>query len=89
MQATAIPYCLERRDVRVQAKSGKGKTCVFVLSILNMLEQKAGPPQCLVLCNTREMAIQVADEFSRFAKHLQQFQVLQLLGKIPVTIQTK
>ena len=38
VQTQAIPYCLERRDVRVQAKSGKGKTCVFVLSVLNMLQ---------------------------------------------------
>lgn len=43
VQAIAIPYCLELRDVRVQAKSGKGKTCVFVLSVLNMLELNPGP----------------------------------------------
>ena len=90
VQALAIPYCLERRDVRVQAKSGKGKTCVFVLSILNMLERGAhGLPQALVLCNTRELALQISDEFTRFAKHLQGITSYTVVGKTPLSQQQK
>lgn len=91
VQTTAIPYCLERRDVRVQAKSGKGKTCIFVLSVLNMLEVGPGPTpvKCLVLCNTRELAIQITDEFKRFSKHLPDVRVLTLIGKVPINQQIK
>lgn len=91
IQAQAIPYCLERRDVRVQAKSGKGKTCVFVLSVLNLLEVTAAttPVRCLVLCNTRELAIQITDEFRRFGKHLPSIKTLTLIGKVPVNQQIK
>ncbi|CAL5978680.1 DEAD-box_helicase [Hexamita inflata] len=88
VQAQAIPYCLERRDVRVQAKSGKGKTCVFVLSVLNMIDFTIPGIQCVVLCNTRELALQIADEFSRFSKHLPAKSVT-LIGKTPANIQIK
>jgi len=72
VQALAIPYALERRDLVCQAKSGKGKTAVFVLSILQLLDVSAAPGhvQCLVLANTHEMAVQIAEEFERFSKYM-------------------
>jgi superfamily II DNA or RNA helicase len=48
-----------RQDILCQAKSGMGKTAVFVISILQNLEPKKGIPQALVLCHTRELAFQV------------------------------
>lgn len=48
-----------RQDVLCQAKSGMGKTAVFVISILQNLEPKKGVVQALVLCHTRELAFQV------------------------------
>lgn len=48
-----------RQDILCQAKSGMGKTAVFVISILQNLEPKKGVVQALVLCHTRELAFQV------------------------------
>jgi ATP-dependent RNA helicase UAP56/SUB2 len=48
-----------RQDILCQAKSGMGKTAVFVISILQNLEPKKGTVQALVLCHTRELSFQV------------------------------
>jgi ATP-dependent RNA helicase UAP56/SUB2 len=58
VQHEAIPQALMRQDILCQAKSGMGKTAVFVISILQNLEPKKGVPQALVLCHTRELAFQ-------------------------------
>ena len=59
-------------DVLCQAKSGMGKTAVFVLACLQQLDlsQKHDGPQVLVLCHTRELAFQIKNEFTRFCKFL-------------------
>lgn len=49
-----------RQDILCQAKSGMGKTAVFVISILQNLEPKKGVVQALVLCHTRELSFQVS-----------------------------
>lgn len=59
VQHEAIPQALMRQDILCQAKSGMGKTAVFVISILQNLEPKKGIVQALVLCHTRELAFQV------------------------------
>jgi ATP-dependent RNA helicase UAP56/SUB2 len=59
VQHEAIPQAMMRQDILCQAKSGMGKTAVFVISILQNLEPKKGVPQALVLCHTRELAFQV------------------------------
>jgi superfamily II DNA/RNA helicase len=61
VQHEAIPQAMMRQDILCQAKSGMGKTAVFVISILQNLEPKKGIPQALVLCHTRELAFQVRD----------------------------
>ena len=53
-----------------QAKSGMGKTAVFVLSSLHQLEAKEDSVGCLVLCHTRELAYQICNEFERFSRYL-------------------
>jgi superfamily II DNA/RNA helicase len=60
VQHEAIPQALMRQDILCQAKSGMGKTAVFVISILQNLEPKKGVVQALVLCHTRELSFQVS-----------------------------
>lgn len=60
MQHECIPQAILGMDVICQAKSGMGKTAVFVLSTLQQIEPVAGQVAALVLCHTRELAYQVA-----------------------------
>ena len=83
VQNRAIPNALTGMDILCQARSGMGKTAVFVLSTLNQLEPKDGEVSCLVLCHTREMAYQIGTEFNRFAKYLPLVKTAVLFGGIP------
>jgi len=56
--------------VLTQAKSGMGKTAIFVLAILNKLDEKSEPLSCLILGHTRELAYQIKREFDRFSKYI-------------------
>ena len=80
IQAATIPPLLEGRDVLGQAQTGTGKTAAFALPILSRLDARAGKPQALVLAPTRELAIQVAEAFQRYATHIPGFQVLPIYG---------
>ncbi len=80
IQAATIPPLLEGRDVLGQAQTGTGKTAAFALPILSRIELKPGKPQALVLAPTRELAIQVAEAFQRYAAHLPGLQVLPIYG---------
>lgn len=57
-------------DVLCQAKSGMGKTAVFVLTTLNQLVPKDGEVSVVVMCHTRELAYQIGNEYNRFAKYM-------------------
>ena len=61
MQHECIPQAILGMDVICQAKSGMGKTAVFVLSTLQQIDPVAGQVAALVLCHTRELAYQVCD----------------------------
>ncbi|MGC1548332.1 MAG: DEAD/DEAH box helicase [Rhodanobacter sp.] len=80
IQAAMIPPILEGRDVLGQAQTGTGKTAAFALPILSRLDLKPGKPQALVLAPTRELAIQVAEAFQRYAAHMPGLQVLPIYG---------
>ncbi|MBI1193557.1 MAG: DEAD/DEAH box helicase [Bacteroidetes bacterium] len=80
IQAAIIPIMLEGKDVIGQAQTGTGKTAAFALPILEQLQGKAGKPACLVLVPTRELAIQVAEAFSRYAHRSKAFRVLPVYG---------
>ena len=80
IQAETIPLLLEGRDVLGQAQTGTGKTAAFALPILSGLEMKQKDPQVLVLAPTRELAIQVAEAFQKYARHLKGFHVLPVYG---------
>jgi ATP-dependent RNA helicase DeaD len=81
IQAATIPALLEGRDVIGQAQTGTGKTAAFALPVLSRLDLRAGnKPQALVLAPTRELAIQVAEAFQKYATYLPGFQVLPIYG---------
>ena len=57
-------------DILCQAKSGMGKTAVFVLACLQQLEMVDDQVSVLVMCHTRELAFQISKEFERFSKYM-------------------
>jgi ATP-dependent RNA helicase DeaD len=79
IQAEAIPPLLEGRDVIGQAQTGTGKTAAFGVPMLERLDVNVNRVQGLVLAPTRELAVQVADHMSKFAKHAG-FRVLAVYG---------
>jgi ATP-dependent RNA helicase DeaD len=80
IQAATIPILLENRDVLGQAQTGTGKTAAFALPILSRIDIRQTTPQALVLAPTRELAIQVAEAFQTYAKHIPGFHVLPIYG---------
>ena len=80
IQAATIPPLLAGRDVLGQAQTGTGKTAAFALPILSRLDLSKTKPQALVLAPTRELAIQVAEAFQRYAAKLPGFHVLPIYG---------
>ncbi|HEV7777247.1 MAG TPA: DEAD/DEAH box helicase [Luteibacter sp.] len=80
IQAATIPPLLEGRDVIGQAQTGTGKTAAFALPVLSRITMRPGKPQALVLAPTRELAIQVAEAFQKYATYLPGFQVLPIYG---------
>jgi ATP-dependent RNA helicase DeaD len=80
IQAQTIPLMLQARDLVGQAQTGTGKTAAFALPILSRLDLKQKDPQVLVLAPTRELAIQVAEAFQKYATHIKGFHVLPIYG---------
>lgn len=62
-------------DILCQAKSGMGKTAVFVLATLQQIEPVDGQVSVLVMCHTRELAFQISKEYERFSKYTQGIKV--------------
>lgn len=80
IQALALPAMLEGKDVLGQAATGTGKTAAFGLALLARITPRGERPGALVLCPTRELAAQVADELRRLARPLPHTRVLTLSG---------
>ena len=80
IQAATIPALLAGRHVLGLAQTGTGKTAAFALPILQRLDPKAKGVQALVLAPTRELALQVAEAFERYAAHLPGLHVLAVYG---------
>ncbi|XP_014668597.1 PREDICTED: spliceosome RNA helicase DDX39B [Priapulus caudatus] len=83
VQHECIPQAILSMDIISQAKSGMGKTAVFVLATLQQLEPQDGSVSVLVLCHTRELAYQISKEYSRFSKYLTKVKVSVFLGGLP------
>jgi len=84
IQAASLPSVLEGRDLIAQAKTGSGKTAAFGIGILHKLNPAWFATQALVLCPTRELADQVANELRRLARALGNVKVLVLTGGSPM-----
>jgi len=84
VQHECIPQAILGTDVICQAKSGMGKTAVFVLSVLQQLNPVEGEVSSLILCHTRELAYQICHEFDRFKKYLPGIKAAVFYGGVPV-----
>ncbi len=80
IQAQAIPPLLAGRDVLGHAPTGTGKTAAFALPLLSRLDMKDKNVQIMTLTPTRELAIQVAEAYQRYASHMSGFHVLPIYG---------
>jgi ATP-dependent RNA helicase DeaD len=88
IQCRMIPQMLAGRDVVGQAQTGTGKTAAFALPLLMQLRQeKRVQPQILVLTPTRELALQVAESFQQYGRHLDNFRTLAIFGGQDYTVQ--
>ncbi len=80
IQAQTIPHLLEGKHVVGLAQTGTGKTAAFALPILSRIDTSAKTPQALVLAPTRELALQVAEAFEKYATHVKGLHVLPVYG---------
>ncbi len=80
IQAQAIPVLLEGRDVLGQAQTGTGKTAAYSIPLLEKIDAQEKKIQAVVLCPTRELAVQVAEEIRRLAKYMSDIRVLPIYG---------
>jgi ATP-dependent RNA helicase DeaD len=80
IQAQTIPALVTGSDLLGQAETGTGKTAAFALPILTRIDTAQRRTQALVLTPTRELAIQVAEAFQRYAGHIKGFHVLPIYG---------
>lgn len=80
IQAKAIPAILEGNDVVGQAQTGTGKTAAFGIPLLQKIDPKDKTLQAMVLCPTRELAIQVAEEFRKLGKYMHGIKILPVYG---------
>jgi ATP-dependent RNA helicase DeaD len=80
IQAATIPALLAGSDVVGLAQTGTGKTAAFAIPILSRIDTTSNQTQALVLAPTRELALQVAEAFSRYAAHLPKINVLPIYG---------
>ena len=84
VQQVCIPTAILNVDVLCQAKSGLGKTAVFVLTTLHQLEPVPGEASILVMCHTRELAYQIKNEYARFSKYLPDVKTAVFYGGTPI-----
>ena len=80
IQAETIPYVMEGHDVLGQAQTGTGKTAAFAVPLVANINLRKNKPQALVLAPTRELAIQVAEAFQKYAARRKGFHVLPIYG---------
>ncbi|MES1921215.1 hypothetical protein MHBO_002778 [Bonamia ostreae] len=83
VQQECIPVSAFGTDLICQAKSGMGKTAVFVLSVLQQIDPNAKELDTLVLCHCRELAFQICQEFNRLSKYLPSVKEMAVFGGIP------
>ncbi|KAF2769478.1 P-loop containing nucleoside triphosphate hydrolase protein [Teratosphaeria nubilosa] len=80
VQQLCIPQAIVGNDVLCQAKSGLGKTAVFVISTLQQIDPVPGEASVLVMCHTRELAFQIKNEYNRFTKYMPEVKTAVFYG---------
>ena len=80
IQGQASPLELQGLDIIGQAQTGTGKTAAFGIPLLQKIDPKNKKPQAIILCPTRELAIQVSEEIRRLAKYMHGVKVLPIYG---------
>ncbi|MDX1940986.1 MAG: DEAD/DEAH box helicase [Saprospiraceae bacterium] len=89
IQAETIPLILNGKDVVGQAQTGTGKTAAFGIPLLELLNEKEKSVSSLVLCPTRELALQVSQEFKKLAKYKRNLHILAVYGGEPIQTQIR
>lgn len=89
IQTNAIPLALEGRDIIGQAQTGTGKTAAFGIPLLERVDPDNKNPQAIILCPTRELAIQVAEELKRLARYKRNLHTLPVYGGQSIKRQIK
>jgi ATP-dependent RNA helicase UAP56/SUB2 len=84
VQHECIPAAILGTDLLCQAKSGMGKTAVFVLSTLHLIEKDAKGIVAVIITHTRELAYQILEEFNRFTKYLPHIKAKVVYGGVPI-----
>lgn len=84
VQHECIPQAILGMDILCQAKSGMGKTAVFVLATLQQLEAVDGQVSVLVMCHTRELAFQISKEYERFSKYMPNIKAAVFFGGLSI-----
>ncbi|AOT68493.1 DEAD/DEAH box helicase [Geosporobacter ferrireducens] len=89
IQKAAMPAVMDGKDIIGQAQTGTGKTAAFSMPVIQKLSLDVKGPQALILTPTRELAVQVADEISKFSKYLSGVKTLAIYGGQPIERQIK
>jgi ATP-dependent RNA helicase DeaD len=89
IQAQSIPYIMNGGDIIGQAQTGTGKTCAFGIPAVDMLDSDSENVQVLVLCPTRELAIQSSEEIKNVAKYKRGIRILPIYGGQPIERQIR
>ncbi len=89
IQAKAIPVILDGKDIVGQAQTGTGKTAAYGIPMLNSIDPKDKTVQAIVLCPTRELAIQVAEEVRNLGKYMSSIKILPVYGGQEIVKQIK
>lgn len=89
IQASAIPVIMDDRDVVGQAQTGTGKTAAYSIPVLEKIDPDLKKLQAVILCPTRELAVQVAEEIRKLAKYMSDIKVLPVYGGQEIVRQIK
>lgn len=89
IQALAIPFIQAGRDITAQAQTGTGKTSAFGIPVIEHIDPSRRSVQAIVLCPTRELAIQIAEEFSHLLQYLPKISVIPVYGGQPIERQLR
>lgn len=80
IQSQAIPFALQGKDILGQAQTGTGKTAAFAIPVIEKIDIQRRATQALILCPTRELAVQIANEIKKLAKYIPDLFVATIYG---------